>query len=99
MRPGMDMYHAAKHCECCAPTPDAAPVGRVVTPGCQIGYTAVILAVILAVMAVMAVMMAVMVAVMVAIILAVILAVMMAVILAVILAVMAVMAGCHQLVC
>ena len=25
--PGMDMYHAAKHCECCAPTPAAAPLG------------------------------------------------------------------------
>ena len=25
--PGMDMYHAAKHCECCAPTPAAAPFG------------------------------------------------------------------------
>ena len=27
LRPGTDEYHAAKHCECCAPTPSAAPLG------------------------------------------------------------------------
>ena len=29
----MDMYHAAKHCECCAPTPAAAPFGPLNTIG------------------------------------------------------------------
>ncbi len=26
-RPGTELYHAAKHCECCAATPAAAPLG------------------------------------------------------------------------
>ena len=27
LSPGTDAYHAAKHCECCAATPAAAPFG------------------------------------------------------------------------
>jgi hypothetical protein len=27
LRPGICMYHAAKHWLCCAPTPEAAPLG------------------------------------------------------------------------
>ena len=30
------MYHAAKHCECCAPTPAAAPLGPRKTIGDEI---------------------------------------------------------------
>lgn len=31
--PGQCEYHAAKHCECCAPTPAAAPFGPLKTIG------------------------------------------------------------------
>ena len=33
LRPGQCAYHAAKHCECCAPTPAAAPFGPRKTMG------------------------------------------------------------------
>lgn len=33
LRPGQLAYHAAKHCECCAATPAAAPLGPRKTMG------------------------------------------------------------------